>query len=166
VLTIVFAPYLLVVGFAAYDKLLLQVWGHEKPARARWAFFTAPAYLTARALSTVRETGRGFGPLALFGSSLIAVLAGVLILPGIVISLFPASFASEVQQSVVADASALGADLTVECPAPPLLIGDTVSCVATKPSGETDSILVSLQRQNGWIGWQVEDWGDWVLVAP
>ena len=166
VLTIVFAPYLLVLGFAAYDKLLLQVWGHEKPARARWALLAEPGYLVARAISTVKETGRGFAPLAVFGSSIVAVLAGILILPGILISLFPASFANEVEQSVRADASALGAELTVECPPPPLLIGDTFSCIATKPSGETDSIAVSLQRQNGWISWQVEDWGLWVLTAP
>ena len=166
VLTIVFAPYLLVVGFAAYDKLLLQVWGYEKPARARWALLTAPVYLAVRGLRTLKETGRGFAPLTLFGSSIVAVLAGVLVLPGIVIALFPASFAGEAEQSVVADASALGAELTVECPAPPLLIGDSFTCIATKPSGETDSILVSLERQNGWIGWQVDDWGTWVLSAP
>ena len=166
VLTIVFAPYLLVIGFAAYDKLLLQVWGHEKPARARWALLSAPAYLVSRAISTVKETGKGFAPLALFGSSIVAVLAGVLILPGILIALFPGNFASEVEQSVRADALALGADLTVDCPAPPLLIGDSFSCVATKPSGATDSISVSLQRQNGWISWQVDDWGLWVVTAP
>lgn len=166
VLAIVFAPYLLVVGFAAYDKLLLQVWGHDKPARARFALLTAPGYLVARALSTVKETGKGFAPLALFGSSLVAVLAGILILPGVIVSVFPATFSHEAAQSVRADAAALGADLTVECPAPPLLIGDTFTCIATKPSGATDSIVVSLQRQNGWIGWQVDDWGNWVLTAP
>ena len=166
VLTIVFAPYLLVIGFAAYDKLLLQVWGHEKPARARFALLTAPAYLVARAISTFKETGKGFAPLAVFGSAVVAVLAGILILPGIVISVFPASFSSEVEQSVSAQAAALGADLTLECPTPPLLIGDTFTCVATKASGATDSIVVSLQRQNGWIGWQVNDWGNWVLTAP
>ncbi len=166
ILTIVFAPYLLVIGFAAYDKLMLQVWGHERPARARWALLAEPGYLIARAVSTVRETGKGFAPLAVFGSSLIAVLAGVLILPGIVISLFPDNFAHEIEQSVTSDAVALGADLTVECPAPPLIIGDTLTCVATKPSGATDSIVVALQRQNGWIAWQVQDWGNWVLTAP
>lgn len=166
VLTVVFAPYLLVVGFAAYDKLLLQVWGHDRPARARWAFATAPAYLVARAISTIKETGKGFAPLAVFGSAIVAVLAGILILPGIIISILPDSFSNEVEQSVRADATALGADLTLECPAPPLLIGDTFTCIATKPSGATDSIVVSLQRQNGWIGWQVDDWGNWVLTAP
>jgi hypothetical protein len=166
VIAVIGAPYLLVIGFAAYDRLLLRVWGHEKPARAGWAILTAPAYLVARALGTVRETGRGFAPLALFGSSLVAILAGVLVLPGILISVMPANFASEAEQSVTADASALGASLTVECPTPPLLIGDSFSCTATKPSGDTDSIVVALERQNGWIGWQVEDWGSWVLTAP
>ena len=166
VLTVVLVPYPLVIGFAAYDKLLLQVWGHENPARARWALLAAPGHLVARAVSTLRQTGRGTAPIAVFGSSIIAVLAGVLILPGILVAVFPAQFAHEVEQSVRADAAALGADLTVTCPAPPLLIGDAVTCAATKPSGATDSIVVSLQRQNGWIAWQVDDWGNWVVTAP
>jgi hypothetical protein len=166
VLTVVLVPYPLVIGFAAYDKLLLQVWGHEKPARARWALLAEPGYLVARAIGTLKETGRGTAPIAVFGSSIIAVLAGVLILPGILVAVFPAQFAHEVEQSVRADAAALGADLTVTCPAPPLLIGDAVTCVATKPSGATNSIVVSLQRQNGWIAWQVDDWGNWVVTAP
>ena len=165
-LTIVFAPYLLVFGFAAYDKLLLQVWGHARPAGAWWALLAEPGYLIARGVATYKETGRGFATLAVFGSSIVAVLAGILIVPGVVVGLFPATFAAEVQQSVVADAAAIGADLTVACPAPPVLIGDTVSCIGTKPSGETDTIVVSLQRQNGWIAWQVDDWGNWVLTAP
>jgi len=165
-LTVVFAPYLLIIGFAAYDRLLLQVWGHDRPASAAWALLTAPGYLILRGISTYRETGRGFATLAVFGSSIVAVLAGILILPGILVGLFPASFASEAEQSVIADARTLGADLAVECPPPALLIGDTFTCVATKASGETDSIVVSLQRQNGWIAWQVEDWGNWVLAAP
>ena len=49
---------------------------------------------------------------------------------------------------------------------PPLLIGDSFTCVATKPSGNSDSISVSLQRTNGWVGWQVDDWGVWVLTDP
>lgn len=166
VLTVVFAPYLLVLGFAVYDKLLLQVWGHARPAGARWALLTAPGYLIARSVRTVKETGKGFAALVVFASSLVAVLAGILVLPGIVISIFPQNFANEVEQSVRADAASLGADLTLECPAPPLLIGDTFTCFATKASGATDSIVVGLQRQNGWIAWQVVDWGNWVLTAP
>ena len=119
------------INLSAYDKLMLQVWGHQKPAKARWAFLAEPGYLTARAISTVKETGRGFAPLAVFGSSIVAVLVGILILPGILISVIPGNFAAEVQESVRADAAALGADLTVDCPTPPLLIGDTFTCLAT-----------------------------------
>ena len=158
------APYLAVLGLAAYDRLLLQVWGHERPASALWAIATAPGYLIARGIATMRQTGKGFATVAVFGSSLVAVLAGVLVLPGIAIGLFPGAFAAEAQQTVTADAAALGADLTIVCPAPPLLIGDTMACEATKPSGDADSIVVSLQRQNGWISWQVDDWGDWALL--
>ena len=76
----------------------------------------------------MKETGRGFAPLAVFGSSVVAVLAGILILPGILISLFPASFAHEVEQSVRADAAALGADALIAVdldyvPLPPELVG-------------------------------------------
>ena len=161
---VVVAPYVAVIGLAFYDRLLLQVWGHARPASPLWALLTAPAYLIARAIRTTVETGKGFASLAVFGSALVAVLAGVLVLPGIAIGLFPADFTAEVEKSVEADAASLGAELTLTCPAPPLLIGDLMTCQAEKPSGETDSIVVSLQRQNGWIAWQVDDWGNWVLL--
>lgn len=164
IVTVVVAPYLLVLGFAFYDRLLLQVWGHSAPASPLWALLTEPGYLIARAVRTIKETGKGFAPIAGFGASIVALLAGMLVLPGILISLFPATFAGEVEQSVRADAAALGADITLHCPTPPLLIGDTVTCTASKPNGDTDSIVVSLQRENGWIAWRVEDWGNWVLA--
>ena len=47
-----------------------------------------------------------------------------------------------------------------------MLVGELFTCRAAKPSGETDSIAVSLQRENGWITWRVEDWGLWVLTDP
>ncbi len=159
------APYLAVLGFAAYDKLVLQTWGHKRPASAWWALASQPGYLAARAVSTYRETGKGFAPIALWAAAIVAVLAGTVALPGLAISLLPDTFSTEIEQSVRADAAALGADLTVECPSsPPILIGQTFTCTATKASGVTDSILVSLQRQNGWITWRVEDWGNWVLA--
>ena len=81
-------------------------------------------------------------------------------------AMFPVQFSNEAARTVVASAAALGAELEVVCPAPPLLIGDSFTCIATKPSGNSDSISVSLQRTNGWIGWQVDDWGVWVLTDP
>lgn len=165
-LTVVIAPYLVVLGFAFYDRLLLQVWGHERPASAFWALLAQPGYLIARAVATIKENGKGFAPIALFGSALVGALVTVLIVPGIVVGMLPQVFSDEVEQSVQADAAALGATLTLDCPAPPVIIGETFSCVATKPSGATDSIAVSLQRENGWVAWRVEDWGLWVVTAP
>ena len=162
--TVVFAPYLAVIGLAFYDHLLLQVWGHARAASGFWAILSTPVFLVVRGIVTSRQTGKGFAPLAIFGSSLMAVLVGILVVPGIAIGLFPQVFAAEAAQSVQADSTALGADISVECPPPPLLIGDSFTCIGTKSDGETDSIAVSLQRQNGWIDWRVEDWGNWVVA--
>jgi hypothetical protein len=161
---IVVFPYLLVIGLAFYDRLLLQTWGHQRPASAFWSLLREPAYLVARAVRTFRETGKGFAPIAIWASSLGAVLAGILIFPGLLLSVAPAVFAQEAQVSVQADAAALGADITVTCPAPPLFIGQLFTCVRTSPDGTTDSVAVSLQRENGWISWRVEDWGNAVMA--
>lgn len=159
-LVVWFAPYLVVLGLAAFDRLLLQVWGHKNPASSWWALLREPGYLIARAVRTYKETGRGLAPLAAFAASSLTVLAGILVLPGLVIAAFPATFASEVAVSVEADAAALGAELDVTCPAPPLIVGEVFACTATKvETGETDSIAVELVRQSGWINWRVVDWG-------
>jgi hypothetical protein len=158
------SPYLVVLGFAAYDRLVLTTAGHERPASAAWALLTAPVYLIMRAIRTTRNTGRGFAPFAIWSGATFALVATVLVLPGILISLMPGAFSAEAEQSVSATASTLGADLTLDCPAaPPLLVGELFTCRAEKPNGDTDSVAVSLQRANGWITWQVEDWGLWVL---
>ena len=157
-------PYLAVLGFAAYDKLLLQTWGHPRPASALWATLTSPFYLAARAIRTHRETGKGSSLIAVWGAGLVALFVAVLVVPGLLISLAPQAFSSEVERTVELNAAALGGNLSVECPTtPPLLIGETFTCRATKPGGEMDSILVSLERSNGWIAWQVQYWGAWVM---
>ena len=158
-------PYFLILFFAAFDRLLLQTWGHDRPASPLWALLTAPGYLLARAVRTFKETGKGFATLALFAAGLTAVLAGILVLPGLLISVIPDTFATEAEKALQSNALSLGAVVTLDCPAtPPLLIGEQFTCIATKPSGESDSVLVSLQRLNGWISWQVDDWGVWVLT--
>lgn len=157
------APYLLTLGFAAYDKLVLQTWGYEKPASAWWALLTHPVYLVMRGIATWRENGKGFAPLVVFGAALTGVIVAVIALPGIIISLSPGTFAEEIETSVQADAAAFGADLTVECPQAPVLVGETVVCTAESAGGESNPILVGLERQNGWISWQVKDWGGLVF---
>ncbi len=159
-------PYLAVLGFAAYDKLLLQTWGHSRPASALWATLTSPTYLVVRAVRTHRETGKGSSLIAVWGAGVTALFVAVLVVPGLVISLAPQVFSAEVERTVEANATALGGDISVDCPStPPLLIGETFTCRATKQNGEMDSILVSLERSNGWINWQVEYWGAWVMLS-
>lgn len=164
-LVVWFAPYLVVLGIAAFDRLVLTLWGHERPASAAWGLLTAPVYLVARALRTYRQTGRGLAPIAGFVGSATAVLAGVLVLPGLVIAAIPGAFAQEAARSVESDAAALGAIFTVECPAPPLVIDDTFACIGTKADGTWDSISVRLTRQSGWIDWRVEDWGPAIMIG-
>lgn len=159
------APYFVVVGLAAFDRLVLTLWGHERPAPAWWAFLAQPGYLLVRAMRTYRETGKGFAPIAGFATSVTAVLASILVLPGLVIAGVPGYFANEVARSVEADAAVLGAEFTVLCPAPPLIVGQTFACIGTKADGTWDSISVRLTRQSGWIDWRVEDWGPEIMIG-
>ncbi|WP_219950141.1 DUF2510 domain-containing protein [Salinibacterium sp. M195] len=161
------APYVVVLGLAAYDNLLLQVWGHERPASAAWALLTAPVYLVIRGLRTMRETGKGIAPIAAWSGTILALVVGMIVLPGLVISLLPQTFSTQIEQTVEAQASTLGANIQLDCPStPPLLVGETFSCLALKPdNGQTESILISLQRENGWISWRVDDWGLWSLFG-
>ena len=163
-IAVVALPYFIVLGFAFYDRLDLQVRGHTKPASGLWALLTAPVYLIMRAVRTYRQTGKGFAPAALFASASVSVFAGILVVPGILLAVVPGPFAAEAAQSVRSTAMSLGGDITLVCPTPPLAIGDTFACLATKPSGATESISVSLERENGWIAWRVRDWGSWTLA--
>lgn len=152
-------PVFLVIGLAAVDVLLLRLRGVERPAPAAWALIGSVGYLVARAVRLPGSGGRGIVPVAVTVASGVTVLAGILIVPGVLLSLFPGAFAAEAAASIEADAAALGLSLTVECPTPPLAIGETVACIGTAPDGAWDSISVRLVRQSGWIDWRVEDWG-------
>lgn len=161
---LIFGPYLIVLFFAAFDRLVLQTWGHKHPASAWWALLSEPGYLIVRSIRTYRETGKGFATLGVFFGSVVSVLAGMIILPGLLIAILPGAFAAEAASSVEADAfGLLGANIEVTCPAPPLLIGDTFTCLRESPDGTTDSVAVQLARRNGWIAWDVIDWGTAVM---
>ncbi|MDJ0333922.1 DUF2510 domain-containing protein [Salinibacterium sp. G-O1] len=158
-------PYFVVLGLASYDRLVLQVRGHVKPANGFWALLTPLGYLIVRSVRTYRQTGKGFAPLVVFATASLSVVAGILVVPGILLAALPGPFADEAAASARATAMSLGGDITLACPSPPLLVGDTFTCVASKPSGETDSVSIALERENGWIVWRVQDWGSWVLTA-
>ena len=164
IIAVIALPFFVVLGLASYDRLELQVRGHLKPASGWWALLTAPIYLIVRSIRTYRQTGKGFSPLVVFATSGLSVLVGILVVPGILLAALPGPFAAEAAQSARSTALSLGGDITLACPTPPLIVGDTFTCKASKPNGETDSISIALERQNGWIAWRVEDWGSWVLA--
>ena len=157
-------PYLLILILAIIDYLLLKRAGYERPASWAWALLTAPVYLIARTMSVSRVADFGLAPLLVWAGLGLLQVGSVLVVPGLLISALPAAFSMEAEQQITADASIIGADLTVNCPTtPPVLVGQTFSCAATSTKGDSYDVTVSLQRVNGWIDWKVDDWGIYTL---
>ena len=157
-------PFALVAALAFYDRLVLVTWGHVRQASAVWALLLQPAYLLVRAMRTTKQTGKGFRVFVVWLSSLAGILAACLVLPGLVIAPLAGSFSDQIAASVHSQAAALGADVTVVCPAPPLFIGETIQCEVSPSRGVLQLIPVSLQRENGWIAWRVDKWPAWVAT--
>jgi len=162
-LAILAVPYVLVIGLAFIDYRQLKAGGNPKPAHWLFALLGAPVYLLLRARAAIRETGHGIGPvLVWFGLAALHV-ASVIAIPGLIISLLPAVFSAQIEQSVTRDAFAsASSEMSVSCPdVPPLLIGESVECEGLAGNGSHYTITVNLERANGWILWQVTDWGVW-----
>jgi hypothetical protein len=156
-------PYPLAIGLAAIDRQLLRKAGHEYTAHWAWALLTAPVYLIVRAVAAIRESGNGFGPVLVWFALGLLQVGSIVAVPGLLISTVPAVFADQAEQSIVSDAAVIGAQLEVECPSPAVLIDQSFFCDGTTSAGEDIEIEVSLQRVNGWIDWQVIDWGVYTL---
>ena len=160
---ILVVPYFVTIGLAYLDYSALKSSGHSKPAHWAWSFLTAPVYLLLRARAVIRETGHGIGPvLVWFGNGILQVVAAVAV-PGLLISLLPAMFSAQIEESIANDAMSIsGSSMEVTCPTvPPVLFGEETECSAISSNGSRTEILVSLERANGWINWQVLDWGTW-----
>jgi len=156
-------PYLIVVALAFVDYRQLKAGGHPKPAHWLWAFLSAPVYLIVRARTVIRETGHGIGPVLVWFGLAALHAASVLAIPGLIISLMPGFFSAQIEASVARDAfNSASSQMSVDCPpVPPLLIGEGVECQGIDSNGNNYDIAVSLERANGWILWQVTDWGIW-----
>ncbi|MCU1557365.1 MAG: hypothetical protein JWN09_1360 [Microbacteriaceae bacterium] len=156
--------YLIVVILAIVDSVLLKQAGYEHRASWAWALLTAPVYLLARSASLSRVGRLGLAPLLVWVALVLLQIGSVLVVPGLLISVIPGVFSIEAQQSVVSEASIIGAKLDVTCPTiPPVLVGQQFGCAAKSSSGESYEVTVSLQRVNGWINWRVDDWGSYTL---
>lgn len=157
------APYPISLLLAYFDQRALIADGRQHTAH--WAFALAgpPVYLIVRAISSLREAGKGFGPeLAWIGLSVL-LLGSIIAVPGLAIATAPDVFANEAANSITADAAANGNTLTVTCPTnPPVIFGQSFYCEGVRADGSLLNIEVSLQRVNGWIAWRVDDWGIYV----
>jgi hypothetical protein len=159
-------PWVAGVVLAIVDYRLLQSGGMERPAHWVWSILGAPIYLVARLVATVRESGVGFGPVLTYAALALFTLGSIVAVPGLVMVLAPATFSAEAERSVMDDASAVGADLTIDCPeTPPLLVQQSFICQGTNADGDTFDVTVSLQRSNGWIDWRVDNWGIFTMTS-
>ena len=153
-------PLPIIVVLALLDARHLAKLGIDRPASPWWALAGPIVYLIVRAVRLSRISGVGFGPVAvwllltgLMGASVIAV-------PGLVIATLPGLFSAQADQIIESSSRSIGANLDATCPAtPPLFIGEQLRCPAVNAAGEPYVVTVSLQRANGWITWQVDDWG-------
>nr|WP_246376404.1 DUF2510 domain-containing protein [Conyzicola lurida] len=160
---ILVVPYFIVIGLAFADSRMLRARGIERPAHWAWAFLSAPIYLLARARNVIRESGHGIAPVLVWFGLGTLHLVSVVAIPGLIIAILPNIFVSQLEASVESDALLIsGASMSVTCPvAPPVLFGEQTVCQAVSASGKNSDISVSLERSNGWIAWQVLDWGVW-----
>ncbi|MCU1413535.1 MAG: hypothetical protein JWN80_875 [Microbacteriaceae bacterium] len=157
-------PYIIVVVLAIADRAMLKRAGHENPAHWAWAFLTAPVYLIARSAALIRTGNVGLGPLLVWVALGILQVGSILVVPGMLISVFPTVFSAQASQSVSLASKSVGAQLAVECPTPtPLIVGSQFYCAATSPAGGHYQVTVKLERANGWIDWRVDSWGDYLL---
>ena len=158
---ILVVPDLLVIGLAVLDYRMLKRAGYAHPAHWAWSILTAPVYLLARIRSVIRETGHGLGPVIVWFALGFVHLASIIAIPGLLIALLPAVFSSQIEQNVADQALLITkAQMTVTCPDnPPVLQGEQVICKAVGATGNKFNVTVTLERSNGWIAWQVLDWG-------
>lgn len=159
-LAVLVVPYFLAILLAIVDRRALRRRDLERPAHWAWAFLTAPIYLIVRARATLRESGDGAGPILVWLALGVLQLASIVAIPGILIAAIPTVFASQIESSVAIQARTISPNsAVVECPAiPPVIPGQELTC-SIRSIGTTSAVVVALERSNGWISWQVVNWG-------
>jgi hypothetical protein len=165
VLSLLIAPYFVSIPFAVADQRALRRHGYDRAASWAWVLFSAPIYLIARAIRIVMRAGNGFGPVLVWGALVLLQVGSIIAVPGLVISALPQVFSDQAAQSIQQSATVFGPITSVKCPTPPATVmGQQFTCTLYRiGSGQTYKVTASLQRQNGWIGWPVIDWGDYSL---
>jgi hypothetical protein len=161
ILSIVFLPYFVAIPCAISDRRALRRRGYDRTASWAWAFLTGPIYLIARAIRIVMRAGNGFAPILVWCALLLLQVGSIVAVPGLVISALPQAFSAQAAQSIAQSATVFGAIKSVSCPTPPAtVLGQDFTCTLERGgSGEKFKVTAALVRENGWIAWQVHDWG-------
>jgi hypothetical protein len=166
VLAILIAPYFVSIPFAVSDQRALRRHGYDRPASWAWVFLSGPIYLIARAIRIVMRAGNGFAPILVWGALVLLQVGSIVAVPGLVISALPQVFSDQAAQSIEQAATVFGPITSVTCPTPPATVmGQEFTCTLYSiGSGQTYKVTAALERQNGWIAWQVQDWGKYSLT--
>jgi hypothetical protein len=90
-LLVLCAAFLLVsVAIAAADRRVLFVNDHEFTASPAWSLLTPLSYLSVRAVTVARETGKGaYAPLIALLVTVAAIVASLILVPGLLTLLTP-----------------------------------------------------------------------------
>ncbi|HEX4443841.1 MAG TPA: DUF2510 domain-containing protein [Galbitalea sp.] len=166
ILAILIAPYFISIPFAVSDQRALRKHGYDRSASWAWVFFSGPIYLIARAIRIVMRAGNGFAPILVWGALVLLQVGSIVAVPGLVISALPQVFSDQAAQSIEQAATVFGPITSVTCPTPPATVmGQEFTCTLYRiGSGQTYKVTAALERENGWIAWQVQDWGDYSLT--
>ncbi|HEX4401325.1 MAG TPA: DUF2510 domain-containing protein [Galbitalea sp.] len=166
ILTILSLPYFISIPFAISDQRALKKHGYETAASWAWVFLSGPIYLIARAIRIVMKAGNGFAPILVWGALVLLQVGSIVAVPGLVISALPQVFSDQAAQSIEQAATVFGPITSVTCPTPPATVmGQEFTCTLYRiGSGQTYKVTAALERQNGWIAWQVHDWGDYSMT--
>jgi hypothetical protein len=166
ILAILALPYFVSIPFAISDQRALKRHGYDNPASWAWVFASGPIYLIARAIRIVMRAGNGFAPILVWGALVLLQVGSVVAVPGLVIAALPQVFSDQAAQSIESSATVFGPITTVSCPTPPATVmGQEFTCTLYRiGSGQTYKVTAALERENGWIAWQVHDWGDYSMT--
>jgi Protein of unknown function (DUF2510) len=166
ILAILILPYFISIPFAISDQRALKKHGYDNPASWGWVFLSGPIYLIARAIRIVVRGGNGFAPILVWGALVLLQVGSVVAVPGLVIAALPQTFSNQAAQSIENAATVFGPITSVTCPSPPATVmGQEFTCTLYRiGSGQTYKVTAALERQNGWIAWQVHDWGDYSMT--
>ncbi|MDQ1546644.1 MAG: hypothetical protein QOH69_1548 [Actinomycetota bacterium] len=166
ILAILALPYFLSIPFAISDRRALKNHGYDNPASWLWVFLSGPIYLIARAIRIVMRAGNGFAPILVWGALVLLQVGSVVAVPGLVIAALPQTFSDQAAQSIENAATVFGPITSVTCPSPPATVmGQEFTCTLYRiGSGQTYKVTAALERENGWIAWQVHDWGDYSMT--